>query len=183
MLAATYRRRLFDRALDQHGYVHTNDARALGVPPVELRKLAARGGLQHIAHGVYRFEDIPRTAMDAFMEAVMRAGKNAYLTGDAVLALHDLGQVNPQRIRVAVRRRARMKLPATIELVRGSERDGEVTSYEGIPSISVARAIADCRGRVMTDRLLGSVDEAQHRGLIHRQEAEDLRSLLTDSPS
>jgi predicted transcriptional regulator of viral defense system len=174
---------LFDRALDQYGYVNTDDARALGVPPVELRKLAARGGLEHIAYGVYRFENIPRTAMDAYMEAVMRVGRDAYLTGDAVLALHDLGQVNPKRIKVAARHRARSKLPITIELVQGFGPGIEVTSYEGIPSISVAQAIADCRGRIMTDRLLSSVDEAERRGLIHRKEAEGLRSVLTVSPS
>jgi hypothetical protein len=41
-LADTYRRRLRERALDQYGYVTTGDATDLGVPPVELRKLAGR---------------------------------------------------------------------------------------------------------------------------------------------
>ncbi len=45
MLAQTYRRRLHERALDQYGYVTTRDAAELGVPPVEVRKIAARGGL------------------------------------------------------------------------------------------------------------------------------------------
>ena len=43
-LADTYRRRLRDRALDQYGYVTTRDAADVGVPAVELRKIAQRGG-------------------------------------------------------------------------------------------------------------------------------------------
>ena len=178
MLADTYRRRLFDRALDQYGYVTTDDARELGVPPVELRKLTARGGLERIGYGVYRFEDIPRTDRDPFMEAVLRVGPGAHLAADAVLAMHDLALVNPRRIRVSSRRRARPKLPPTIELVREDVPKDEVTVYEGIPSVTVARAIAECRGRVMTERLLDAVEEAERRGLLLRSEATALRSTL-----
>jgi hypothetical protein len=32
------------------------------VPAVELRKIAQRGGIEHIAYGLYRSDDIPRTA-------------------------------------------------------------------------------------------------------------------------
>lgn len=161
----------------------TDDARELGVPPIELRKLAARGGLERVAYGVYRFEDVPRTAMDPFMEAVLRVGPDAHLTGDAVLAMHDLALVNPRRIRVATRRRARPKLPATIELVKDGADEDEVTTYEGIPAVTVARAIADCRGRVMADRLLDAVDAAERRGLLRRNEAAELRADLLGAAS
>lgn len=73
-LADTYRRRLYDRALDQYGYVTTRDAEQLGVPTVEVRKIAQRGGVEHIAYGLYRFDDVPRTARDEYMEAVLRVG-------------------------------------------------------------------------------------------------------------
>ena len=66
----TYRRRLHERALDQYGYVTTQDAVDLGVPAVELRKLHQRGCLEHVGQGLYRFEDIPTTPRDEFMEAV-----------------------------------------------------------------------------------------------------------------
>ena len=74
-LADTYRRRVRERALDQYGYVTTEDAADLGVPPVELRKLAARGGLEHVAYGLYRFDDVRPTPRDEFMEAVLRVGR------------------------------------------------------------------------------------------------------------
>lgn len=183
MLADTYRRRLFEKALDQYGYVTTDDARELGVPAVELRKLAGRGGMQRVGHGVYRFDAVPRTARDEFMEAVLRVGRDAHLTGDAVLALHDLALVNPRRIRVGTRRRARPKVPATIEIVKDDVAEDEVTVYEGIPATTVARALRDCRGKVMTDRLLDAVTEAERRGLIRRGEAQDLRDEMLAVPA
>lgn len=111
MLANTYRRQPHERALDQYGYVTTRDAAALGIPPVELRKLAERGGLTHVARGVFRFDDLPHTGREPFMKAVLRVGDGAFLTSDAVLALHDLGLVNPRRIRVGTPDRVRAALP------------------------------------------------------------------------
>ena len=118
MVAETNRRVLFDRALDQYGYVTTRDADELGVPPVELRKIAQRGGVEHVAYGLYRFDDVPRTGRDQFMEAVLRVGPDAYLSHDAVLALHELALVNPRRIRVGTPKRARPQLPAYIEVIQ-----------------------------------------------------------------
>ena len=114
MLADTNRRRLHARALDQYGYVTTADAAELGVPAVELRKIAHRGGLTHLAHGLYRFDDIPAGDHGRYLEAVLRAGPGAYLAGDAVLAFHDLALVNPRQVRVGTTRRVRAKLPEWI---------------------------------------------------------------------
>ena len=47
---------------DQYGYITTLATAEIGVPPVELRNLAARGALRHVRRGVYRFEDARRTA-------------------------------------------------------------------------------------------------------------------------
>lgn len=171
--AQTYRRRLFERALDQYGYVTTDDADQLGVPAVELRKLAHRGGLEHVAYGLYRFDDIPHTPHDQFMEAVLRVGPDAYLTGDAVLALHDLALANPRRIRVATPKRRRRQLPKFVEVVeQGDLQHQERTEYEGIPSETVAQALLHCRGAIMHDRLLEAVERAASRGLVRKSEAK-----------
>jgi predicted transcriptional regulator of viral defense system len=170
-LATTYRRTLHDRALDQYGYVTTRDAKDLGVPPVELRKLARRGGIEHVGHGLYRFEDIPHTGRDQFMEAVLRVGPDAVLVADAVLALHDLGLVNPRRIRVAAPRRDRHELPDYIEAIRQTVPAAERTRHEGIPTTTVARALLDCRDTIMHDRLIEAAHQAAQRGLLRRGEA------------
>ena len=170
-LADTNRRRLRYRALDQYGYVTTRDAGELGVPVVELRKVAHRGGLEHIAYGLYRFDDIPRTDRDQYMEAVLRVGIDAYLTHDAVLALHDLGLVNPRHLRVGTPKRARLQLPAYIEVIQRRLEAVDLTTYEGIPAATVARALLDSRGLVMRDRLVEAGHEAARQGLLRRSEA------------
>lgn len=179
----TYRHRLRERALDQYGYITTRDADDLGVPAVELRKLHQRGGLEHVAHGLYRFEDIPTTARDEFMEAVLRAGDDAVLAGDAVLALHDLGLANPRHIRVATPRRVRRRLPPFIKVEQQREIPrAKRTTYEGIPAMNVAEAIRDCRGLLMPERLVDAVTEATRAGLIRKVEADRLLDELEETP-
>lgn len=178
-LADTYRRRLLERAFDQYGYVTTSDAFELGVPPVELRKLASRGGLEHVAYGVYRFDDVPRTGRDAYMEAVLRVGRDAYLTHDAVLALHELGLVNPRRLRVGTPQRVRARMPQDIEVVHQHLEPAELTTYEGIPSATVARALLDCRGILMPVRLCDAAREAARQGLLRRSEVEGVLAAVS----
>ena len=84
---AKYRDVVREIALDQYGYVTTKQAAEAGVPAVELPKLAARGGLENVAYGLYRLPDAPASAFDQFAEALLRAGEGSYLHGESVLAL------------------------------------------------------------------------------------------------
>ncbi len=176
-LADTHRRALRGLALDQYGYVTPTDTATAGVPAIELRKIAHRGGLDHVAYGLYRFADIPITEFDTLMEAVLRCGPDAHLTHDAVLALHGLALVNPRRIRVGSPHRVRRTLPDSIEVIREQVEPDDLTSYEGIPSTTVRRALLDCRDIVMIDRLVEATEEAGRRGLVLRHQ---LAALLVD---
>ena len=172
-----YREIVREIALDHYGYVTTRAALEAGVPAVELPKLAARGGLENVAYGLYRVPDVPPTAYDQFAEALLRVGEGAYLHGESVLALFRLADVNPRQIKVAVPRRARPKLPAIVELthVRGDER---TTFYEGLEAQPVADAILECRGRIETERLLGAAKQARKEGLLTTTEWQRVRKGL-----
>lgn len=178
MLRNTYRRRLHERALEQYGYVTTRDAAEIGVPPVELRKLAERGGLEHVARGLFRFDDVPVTGRDGYMEAVLRVGADAFLAADAVLALHDLALVNPRRIRVGTPARVRAELPPTVEVVQQRVPPEKLTVYEGIPTTTIGQALLDSRGLVMRERLIDAAEEAMDRGLLRKREGEHVLSQL-----
>ena len=182
-LADTHRRALRDLALDQYGYVTPANAEAVGVPAIELRKIAQRGGLDHVGYGLYRFADIPITEFDTFMEAVLRSGPDAHLTHDAVLALHGLALVNPRRIRVGSPHRVRRTLPDSIEVIREQVEPDDLTSYEGIPSTTVRRALLDCRDIVMIDRLVEATEEAGRRGLVPRHQLAALLDEITSGRS
>lgn len=174
---ATYRKIVREIASDQYGYVTTKQAAAAGVPPAELPKLAARGGLENVAYGIYRLTDAPASAFDQYAEALLRAGEGAYLHGDSVLALFGLADVNPRRIRVAVRKRTRPKLPPYIELTLATG-DVGTTQYEGLESQRVADAILECRGRVERGRLLKAAEEARKEGLLTTKEWQRVRKEL-----
>lgn len=147
------------------------------MPAVELPKLAARGGLQNVAYGLYRVADIPPTAHDQFAQALLRAGEGAYLHGESVLALFGLADVNPRRIKVAVRRRARQKLPPFVELTQVRD-EARTTFYEGPAAQPVADAILECRGRIETTRLQGATRQARDEGLLTTAEWRRVRNGL-----
>jgi len=175
----TYRLDLRELALDNYGLVTTGQASEAGMPAVMLRQIAARGGLVRVGHGLYRFplSEIRPTFFDSFAEAVARVGRDAYLTHDAVLALHSLGLVNPRRIRVGTPRRVRTDVGNTVQIVHRRDLSADaLTVYEGIPSTTVAQALADCdrEGLMMPERLAGARREALGRGLIARREARSL---------
>lgn len=167
-LAATNRRRLREAA--NRGYVTPDIAEAAGVPLVEVRKIASRGGLEHVSRGVYRFPDLVDDKRTPFYEAVLSVGTDAYLTRDSVLAFHDLAFVNPRRIRVGTTRRVRRELPGHIEVVRDDLPASDRTVYDGLPSATVERALRDCIGAVMVDRLADAADRALDEGLIRRRD-------------
>lgn len=172
-----YRDIVREIALDQYGYVTTKQAADAGVPPIELPKLAARGGLENVSYGLYRFRDVPPHDLDQFAEALFRAGEGAFLYGESVLAIFGLADVNPRQIKVGVRRRTRPRLPAHIELVtvRG---EMATTHYEGLESQLVVDALLDCRGRIERARLIEAADEARNEGLLTTTEFARVRRGL-----
>lgn len=169
-----YRSALYALAAEHHGFVTTEMARAIGVPSVEVRKLAARGGMSNIARGLYRVEGIDGGDRAPYAEAVLRVGDDAHLVGDSVLAFHDLALVNPRRIKVGTPRRVRKDLPSHIQLVHTRTDPADLTEYDGIPSVTVAAALRDSIGAVMPDRLREATERAVNEGLVRRRDATAL---------
>jgi predicted transcriptional regulator of viral defense system len=175
--ATKYRDVVRELALDHYGYVTTRVAAEAGVPAGELPKLAARGGLENVAYGLYRVPDVRPTEFDRFAEALLRVGKGAYLHGESVLALFRLADVNPRHIKVAVPRRARPTLPPNIELTQVTG-DVRTVFYEGLAAQPVADAILECRGRIESTRLLQAAKQARADGLLTTTEWKRLQKGL-----
>lgn len=174
---ARYRDVVREVAFDNYGYVTTKDVVDAGVPAIEMPKLAARGGLTNVAYGLYRVPDVPPTHFDQFAEALLRVGEGAYLHGESVLALFGLADVNPRRIKVAVPRRVRAKLPAFIELTQVPD-SARTTFYEGLASQPVAGAILECHGRIEAERLMNAAKQARQEGLLTTTEWRQVRKGL-----
>ena len=174
----TYREVLRQVAVGNHGIVTTRQAEEAGVPAVELRKLAARGALDHIARGVYRHHLVPFDQKTDLAAALARVGPDAHLHGETVLAMFDLGYVDPVTVQVVAPRRVRAKLPNTIRVtVRASIEPSEVTIYDGLRATTVFKALTECVPRLMTERLTVAADEALEKKLINPKERKAVYDL------
>jgi len=168
---------IYEHAADNYGLITSAEAKMLGIPNVELVKLAHRERLQRVGYGVYRIVHYIPTPYDKYAEAVALVGNGAAIYGESVLAMHGLALVNPLVIHVATKIRNRKKLPKHIR-VFFLKKDINEVDYEGIPSQSVYNAILTSKGTVMTDRLLEAVNVAGMQGLITENEARNARILL-----
>ncbi|NLB47875.1 MAG: hypothetical protein GX814_09125 [Microbacteriaceae bacterium] len=167
-----YRNDLWEVAAARNGVLTVAEAEDAGVPAVEMRKLAARGALCAHGQGVYTHRDVPKTSFTEPTIAVALAGEGGFLHRESVLGLLGLGQFNPPKVRVGTRRRVRRALPEWMELEsRRDVPDEDLTSYDGVPSTTVRRALEDMRTRMPPDRWGAVVGEALRRDLISEQDA------------
>ena len=161
---------IYELAADNYGLITSAEAKNLGVAKSELNRWVGMGRLLKRGQGVYKLVRYVPTEYDRYAEAVA-------LVGEAVLAMHGLALANPRHISVGTTKRVRRELPEWVQPVTVSGRT--VTSYEGIPSQSLAEAILECRGIVMGERLKSAVEDARREGLITKDEFEHLRKELS----
>ncbi len=166
-----YRDIVREIALDHYGYVTTRDAAEAGVPAVELPKLAARGGLENVAYGLYRVPDVPPHAVRPVRRGAPAGGRGRVPPRRVGLALFGLADVNPRQIKVAVPRRTRPKLPPYIELTHVKDDVAQRRSMRGWSRSPSPTRILECRGRIETDAPDGGCQAgapggpADHRGV------------------
>lgn len=170
-----YRHDLWEIAAAHHGVVTVAEAEDAGVPAVEVRKLASRGVLRGYGHGVYTHREVPTTRFTEPAIAVALAGDGAFLHGDAVFGLLELGQFNPRAIRVGTRRRVRRTLPDWVSLEQRQDvADDELTQIDGIEATSVARSLRDVRPQMPRERWVALVDDAVRLELADPCEVAEL---------
>jgi len=171
--------RLWEIALDQHGFVTTDDARALGIAAHTLRFLAQRGTLRREAHGVYRFERFPASNADDYMQAVLWTGRpDAALAHETALDLLDLADVNPDRVHVTVPIGARVRRQGGERIVVHEEdlTAADLGWWQGIRCATAATAIRQVIDADTTQVHLISqaVETARARGAITAEERDAL---------
>lgn len=170
-------------AAEQHGYVTTRDARHIGVDPVQLRLLTARGRLERAGRGVYRVPVLPRGEHDDLAAAVSWTLGRGAISHESALALHALADVNPSRIHLTVPRDNHPRA-AGGELYRLHRRDlqaTDITSVAAIPVTTIARTIKDCLD-TGTDpyQLRTAIERAEAEGTLRRGPAAELRVAIDE---
>jgi predicted transcriptional regulator of viral defense system len=171
---------LLDAAQGQYGYVTADDARAFGVDPAQLRIMHHRGVLDRIDVSLYRFPIVPTTALDQYMEAALWPRTPTVLSHETALDLHDVCDVNPARIHLTVPPgyRLRRDLPAMYQLHPRDLDPSDTTFHEGIPIVTVRRAILDGIEAGLGGQLISqAVATAERRGLLGRADLDEIAAL------
>jgi predicted transcriptional regulator of viral defense system len=167
-------RKLWTQASDQHGFVTARDAEDLGIDRTVLVKLAARGRLERRAWGVYRFPDFPVGPLDEYALAALWPAGRGVLSHETALELHELCDVNPEKIHVTVptRYRPRRSDATNLYIVHNEDlTDGRVAWVDGIrvvaPTHAIVQAAQDGLAPHLVDQALST---ARRRGLLDDRE-------------
>lgn len=186
LLCMTIMDRVLEIAGDQHGYITTRQATDAGIPPVELRKLAQRGRLDHPTHGVYRIAAFPHRASDELMEAALWPHGRGVISHESALVLWGLADVHPRRIHVTVPPPYRPRRQGG-NLYHIWTRDldaSEIDFVDGIPTVTPERAILDSAGHGLQRRFVEqAIVAARNRQLFGRETETRIRERLREPGS
>jgi predicted transcriptional regulator of viral defense system len=173
---------LAEVAADQYGLFTLEDARAIGYADNTIAQMARRGRLGRVSQGVYRIPFLPAGRLGAYMEAALwPVGVKGVLSHATALDLWDVSDINPTKIDITVPRahRPQRALPSAYVIHREDLAPGEIEAIEGVPVVTLARAIRECADDDMAPDLLEqAVRAGAARGLLDRQRAAALRRDL-----
>lgn len=168
---------LFEIAAGQYGYLTVDDAHELGVPVTRLNTMAARGTLERVSRGVYRFPLFPAGPLDQYFEMTLWPRTGGVISHATALDLHGLCDVNPALIDVTVRPGGRItrELPPLMRLHRRTLDGDDVTWHEGIPIVTPKRAILDGIEQHLGSELIDqAIDTAKARGVLRRRDMAEI---------
>lgn len=174
---------LAEIAGDQHGFVTTDDARAHGIAPINLSRMAQRNVLERRATGVYRMPLTPPGPLDAYVEATLwpQRGVRGTLSQETALDLYEMGDVNPTKIHLTVPTgyRVRRTVPPAYHLHHEDLDPVTVTLFEGIPIVTPGHAVRQAAAAHLGDALIAqAIDDGERNGRLTRREASQLRREL-----
>ena len=175
----TYRTQIYELGAENFGVVTIDSAAAVGVPAVELRKLAQRKALIRSGRGVYRIPFFAQTQEAQALEAVKLVGENAFLSGESVLSLLNLGVFNPAKFEVSTPNRIRKILPNYITFRHCKFNEiPAVEYYQSVPCQPVYEAFQQVAVTTIASRFVSAIDEAYQQGYLNKYQIQKLRDLV-----
>ncbi|HEU0077345.1 MAG TPA: type IV toxin-antitoxin system AbiEi family antitoxin domain-containing protein [Longimicrobiaceae bacterium] len=177
---------IYELGADQLGYFTAAQAREAGVSSMALVMMERRETVERVCRGVYRLVHFPVGPLSQYMEASLwPAGLMGVISHESALALYNISDVNPSRVHITVPRsfRTRRQIPRQLVVHHADLTDYDRDLFVGIPLTSVSRTIRDCHAVHLGNEVLSrALMDAQHQGLLRRQDAEQIRKELQISP-
>ncbi len=173
----TYRQRLYELIGDNHGIITIAMAAEVGVPAVELRKLAQRGSLLRMHRGVYEVPFVPVDKFGSVVAALDSVGPQAFLVGSSVLSLFDIGLEMPMKWQVFSPGRVRRKLPSQVTLFTRKIAN-EFELIEGVRCQPIYSILEERVRLARSDRVEREIEDALAGFYISSFERDDLLAQL-----
>ena len=165
--------RLYDVAERQAGYFTTAQAREVGFSQRQLTYYVRSGHHRRVRRGIYRLALYPSSPHEDLFVAWLEAGRNAVISHESALMLHELSDALPDRVHVTIPRGASRRHPR-LALHTSRLDPQEVTALAGLPVTTVPRTIADVAARGLAEQLiLQAVQQAVRRGLVRMADLQD----------
>jgi predicted transcriptional regulator of viral defense system len=181
--------RLADLAEAQDGLVTTRQAEARNVARRDLVRLAQVGGIERVAHGVYRIGGAPRVRLIELkaawlqlapgLAAEMRTPADGVVSHDSAAVLYGAGLLEPFSHEFSVPRPRRVRSRRTDVVIHSVDlRTEDVAWAEGLLVTTPTRTVADlCLSVLDGEHLAGVVADLLHRGMASE---EDLARSLAE---
>ncbi|MEV0287245.1 MULTISPECIES: type IV toxin-antitoxin system AbiEi family antitoxin domain-containing protein [unclassified Kribbella] len=133
----------------QWGLVTTAQASEVGVSKMQLSRLADRGTVQRVRHGVYALPSANTGPLQGVRAAWLATGSQpagnqplAVVSGESAAAVHGLGDLLPSRYEFTTAVRRQTTQPDTRYRKRDLP-DADVSWVNGLPVTTVARTVKD----------------------------------------
>ena len=159
-------REAWQRARAQHGVLTRRDLEALGFSKMAIEHRVATGRLHLLARGIYAVGRRELTPDGRWMAAVLVCGEDALLSHRSAAALWGIGQEQPGRIDVSVRRKRESRRRGLKVRSRRALPDDSVTRRRGIPVTTPVQTLIDLATELPPLRLEHSVNEADKIDLV-----------------
>ena len=154
----------------------------LGLSAGAVDNLVARGGLQRVAHGIYRFPHLPGIEDEQFQVALLRTGdSDAALSHETALDLYEISDVNPARYHVTIPAPRRIRRSDNDRYVVHVQRlePRQVTWWHLMRIVTPTTAIEQClQYGTPTYLLRQAIDRGARTGAVRRDDVARLTAAL-----
>jgi predicted transcriptional regulator of viral defense system len=151
----------------QWGLVTTAQASEAGVSKMHLSRLADRGTVQRVRHGVYALPSADTGPLQGLRAAWLATGSQpagkeslAVVSGESAAAVHGLGDLLPAKYEFTTGVR-RQSTQSDLRYRKRALPDEDVIWVNGLPVTTIARTVEDlATGGIDFDHLAGAVRDA-----------------------
>ena len=153
-------------AAAQSGHFTAAQALEAGYSYAAQRYHSVNANWLRVGRGLYRLPDWPSGGHEDLVRWSLWSGGQAVASHETALSVHELGDVNPERVHLTVPPRFRARAEGVI-LHRAVLEPSEKQAREGFSVTTPLRSLVDvAAGSLDLDQLATAVSEALDRGLV-----------------